>query len=67
MYCVNAPLLPVSLVQTSGLGCALEPVELVKIVSHVCDLLRPEAAARELMATILASTVIATRSPPLGD
>ncbi len=26
----------------------LEPVEIVKIVNHVCDLLRPEAAAREI-------------------
>lgn len=26
----------------------LEPVELSKIISHVCDLLRPEAAAREI-------------------
>jgi two-component system, NtrC family, sensor histidine kinase HydH len=29
----------------------LEPVEVVKIVSHVCDLLRPEAAAREIELT----------------
>jgi signal transduction histidine kinase len=26
----------------------LEPVEMVKIVNHVCELLRPEAAAREI-------------------
>lgn len=26
----------------------VEPVELVKLVSHVCELLRPEAAAREI-------------------
>lgn len=26
----------------------LEPVEILKIISHVCELLRPEAAAREI-------------------
>jgi two-component system sensor histidine kinase HydH len=34
----------------------VEPVEVVKVVNHVCDLLRPEAAAREI--------VLATRVEP---